>query len=205
MLKEIFTALVSRYSADAVLTEKLWAEIEKAYSGKKRHYHNLHHLENMYNELLPLQDSITDWDTLLFSLFYHDIVYKATSKDNEEKSAGVAAQRLAEIKYPAEKINKCYSQIVATKLHELSPDTDTNLLTDADLAILGANWDTYSNYSNAVRKEYSIYPDFLYKPGRTKALQHFLQMGDIFKTTHFKGKYQKESYTNLKKELTLLI
>jgi predicted metal-dependent HD superfamily phosphohydrolase len=205
MLKDIFTQLVGRYSNNSALAQTLWLEIEKAYSGKKRYYHNLQHLQNMYNELLCCRDMIADWDTLLFSVFYHDIVYKATSKENEEKSAEAALLRLNEINYPKEKINKCSGQIIATKQHGLSPDSDTNLLTDADLAILGADWDAYLEYSQAVRKEYAIYPDFLYKPGRAKALQHFIDMDTIFKTTYFQDKYQLNAYTNLKKELTLLV
>jgi predicted metal-dependent HD superfamily phosphohydrolase len=39
---------------------------------------------------------------------------------------------------------------------------------DADLSILGKDLDTYLAYTKMIRKEYSIYPDFLYKPGRKK-------------------------------------
>lgn len=55
-----------------------------------------------------------------------------------------------------------------------------------------------------VRKEYSIYPDLLYKPGRKKVLQHFLQMERIFKTQVFYDKYETQSRRNLEKELNQL-
>jgi predicted metal-dependent HD superfamily phosphohydrolase len=47
MLKDIFTSLVKRHTIEPV-SETLWSEIEKAYSGKKRYYHNLIHLQNLY-------------------------------------------------------------------------------------------------------------------------------------------------------------
>lgn len=64
-----------------------WNEIEKNYSSKSRHYHNLEHLENMFNELNNIESKINDLDTLLFSVYYHDIIYKSTKKDNELQSA----------------------------------------------------------------------------------------------------------------------
>ncbi len=136
LLKDTFTALLQPYS-NGVVVEQYWLEIEKAYSGKKRHYHNLIHLEQLWQQLFALKSEISDWDTLLFSLFYHDMVYNVRRQDNEEKSAELAKQRLQALPYPPAGIDKCVAQIVATKSHTLSPDLDTNLFTDADLAILG--------------------------------------------------------------------
>lgn len=203
ILKDIFTNLVSKYSQKDI-SEKLWLDIEKHYSLSKRYYHTLQHLESLYTQLESCREQITDWDTVLFSLFYHDIIYKATSKDNEEKSALMAIKALQEINYPKEKIRLCGEQILATKYHTVSADNDTNLFTDADLSILGSNWNTYLEYSKQVRKEYAIYPDFMYNPGRIKVIQHFLGMESIFKTTHFKHEFEKQARENLMQELELL-
>ncbi len=200
LLKDTFTALIQPYSNGAVV-ELYWLEIEKAYSGKKRHYHNLMHLEQLWQQLFPLKSVITDWDTLLFSLFYHDMVYNVRRQDNEEKSAELAKQRLQALPFPPAGIDKCIAQILATKSHTLSPDLDTNLFTDADLAILGQDWPTYHRYTQQVRREYSIYPDLLYKPGRKKVLQHFLNMERIFKTAHFFDLYEKVARANLSREI----
>ncbi|WP_373553145.1 hypothetical protein [Haliscomenobacter sp.] len=201
LLKDTFTALIQTYTQDAAVIEPHWLEIEKAYSGKKRHYHNLTHLEQLWQQLLPLKAEITDWDTVLFSLFYHDIVYNVRRQDNEEKSAELAKQRLQALPYPPAGIEKCIVQILATKSHALSSDLDTNLFTDADLAILGQDWPTYHSYTLQVRQEYAIYPDLLYKPGRKKVLQHFLNMERIFKTAHFFSLYEQVARTNLSREI----
>lgn len=204
MIKTVFIDLVKNYESNDSKIEILWTEIEKNYSKKNRFYHNLSHLENLYSELLNVKNEIEDWDTILFTLFYHDIIYKATSKENEEKSAELAVKRLKEIGFDAEKTQKCFDQIIATKSHEISINNDTNIFTDADLSILGQDWNLYSKYYKNVRKEYSIYPDFLYNPGRKKVLEHFLAMPRIYKTDLFFNKYEINAKLNLEKELLVL-
>jgi len=203
MLHENFKNLFQKFNQDIPLQENLWIEIETYYSSEKRHYHNLSHLENLFEELLPIQEKLEDWDTIQFSIFYHDIIYKASRSDNEEKSALLAIERLKEIGYPNDQILKCNHQIVTTKSHEFS-DAETNYFTDADLSILGKSWEIYLEYFQHIRKEYKIYPDFIYNPGRKKALQHFLKMNRIFKTDYFFEKYEKQARENLKKELEIL-
>lgn len=200
-LKVIFFELIQKYTNDQRLIEPLWAEIEKNYSKKKRYYHNLTHLDNLYLQLSKVKSEINDWDTLLFSLFYHDAIYNASKRDNEEKSAELAKENLSLISYPIDKINTCCEQIMATKSHAVSDNNDTNFFTDADLSILGQSWEDYAMYYQQVRKEYAVYPDFLYNPGRKKVLQHFLKMDRIFKTDYFFEKFEKQARKNLSQEL----
>ncbi|MGQ2984154.1 HD domain-containing protein [Flavobacterium sp.] len=204
MLKETFTTLAGKYTADLALTAQLWHFIEGRYTGKGRHYHTLTHLENLLLELQSCESHVADMDSVLFALFYHDVIYKSTAKDNEEKSANTAVLALSGIGFPQEKIEKCSAIILATKSHALSPDNDTNLFTDTDLSILGSNWEEYSVYFKNVRKEYSIYPDFMYNPGRKKVLLHFLEMEHIFKTEFFRDKYEKKARENLRREIEIL-
>ena len=181
-LASLFTDLARRYTADEKLVRELWEEIRQAYSGPKRHYHTLTHLAAMVAELQPYQAGIAAWDELLLSLFYHDIVYKVPGSDNEEKSADLAAARLAQLGVPSLQITHCRFLILATKRHEASGDAETDLFTDADLAVLGQPWSVYKAYARQVRAEYGIYPDLLYKPGRRKVLRHFLAKPRIYKT-----------------------
>lgn len=204
MLKGVFTSLLNKYTSEKSLIETLWDDIEKHYTSQKRHYHNLQHLENLLVQLEACREHINDWDTLLFSLFYHDIIYKVTSKENEDKSALAAIKALNSIGYPKESTRLCAEQILATKSHELSTDNDTNLFTDADLSILGSKLEIYLEYSQQVRKEYAIYPDFMYNPGRKKALQHFLDMEYIFKTPLFREKFEEQAKLNIRNEISLL-
>lgn len=200
-LKSIWTELALNYTGDVELADGLWEEIEKAYSGKKRYYHNLAHLKYMADKAISYKDCLNDPQTIMFSIFYHDIVYNTIGQDNEQKSADIAEDRLASLGVPGDKISRCKNQIMATKDHHDSPDNDTNYLVDFDLAILGDNPENYKDYTKKIRSECSIYPNFLYKKGRKKVLQQFLNKDRIFKTDIFCENYEKQARENLKTEL----
>lgn len=201
MLTDIFLQLVKKYTNDHELANNLWLEIFTKYSEPKRHYHTIDHLKNMLRDLNEVKDKIEDWDTILFAVFYHDIIYKAYSSSNESDSAKLVMERLSDLGYPAPKIAKCANMILATKQHTLSDDNDTNYLLDADLAIFGQPTEEYQKYSEQIREEYTLYADFMYKSGRKKALQNFLQMEAIFKTDHFYKKYETQARMNISIEL----
>ncbi|UOU98329.1 hypothetical protein MUU74_17790 [Chryseobacterium daecheongense] len=167
-LKERFLQHCLKFSENRNLIENLWLKIEKKHSEKGRFYHNLDHLENMFLELEAVKDQILNYTAITFSVFYHDIIYDATSRSNEEKSAEFAVSRLEELNIDQAIIKEVFEQILATKTHQISNHHDTNYLLDADLSILGKDPETYRDYTKKIRKEYSFYPDLLYKPGRKK-------------------------------------
>ena len=204
MLKIIFTELVRKYTADNLLPKKLWNEIVINYCDAGRYYHNLDHLESIISELSDVRDHIPQWDTAMFSVFYHDIIYNALRSDNEAQSADKAQMRLQEIGFPKDQITQCVLQILATKGHEPGNDLTTQLFIDADLAIVGKDSKKYSEYSENIRNEFFVYTDNQYKDGRKKVLKHFLAMNRIFKTEHFYNKYERQARKNIEEELNLL-
>jgi predicted metal-dependent HD superfamily phosphohydrolase len=204
MIKETFTNLLVKYSVQNELIAKLWTEIETHYSARNRHYHTLVHLEKLLQQLTFVKNEIQDWDTILFSLFYHDVVYNALKSDNEEKSAALAVQRMKQLSIAISQIETCQQQILATKSHLFSNQNDTNYFTDADLSILGQPWKIYEIYTKQVRKEYAIFPSFVYNPGRKKVLIHFLNMENIYKTDFFYQKFELQAKKNLQSELDFL-
>ncbi|EJL74461.1 HD domain-containing protein [Chryseobacterium populi] len=203
-LYETFKKSCLPFTADQHLINDLWLEIEQKYSGKGRYYHNLEHIGNMFLEIEAVKKFISNFSNISFAIFYHDVIYDSSSKSNEEKSAEFAQTRLQKLPMDHESVNRVCKQIVATKTHQKSSDTDTNYLLDADLSILGKNLETYLDYTRKIRKEYSIYPDFLYKPGRKKVLQHFLELDNIFKTDYFKERYEVQAKLNIEYELRSL-
>jgi predicted metal-dependent HD superfamily phosphohydrolase len=204
VLQETFIELLKNYTNNNSLVNELWAEVEKSYNHKKRHYHSLIHLQNLLEQLTTVKDTILNWDCILFTLYYHDVIYNALKSDNEEQSALLAEKRMQQIGVSTDSIALCKNQILATKSHVKSADNDTNYFTDADLSVLGQSWDIYTNYYKSIRKEYSIYPDLLYNPGRKKVLNHFLAMERIFKTNYFYDKFEIQAKQNLQMELDLL-
>ncbi|MBQ0734919.1 hypothetical protein J9332_11390 [Aquimarina celericrescens] len=204
LLKDVFTSLLSKYTNDSKLIELLWKEIENKYNKKNRYYHNLKHLEYLYQRLINVKDQITDWDMVLFALFYHDYVYNVLKKDNEQQSAVKAEAILRALGIENDRVELCKEIILATKSHTISKNEDINFFTDADLSILGSDWENYKVYFKNVRKEYKYYPAFMYSKGRIKVLEHFLNMPKIFKTEHFYQKFEAQAKKNMKREIDFL-
>ncbi len=190
--------------ATSLTGKTLWSEIEQRYGERARHYHTLRHLENMLNDLLQVKDHINDWDSVMIALVYHDVVYNPLSGSNEEASSDLAIKHLSLAAYPEDKFQHVRSLILATKKHQRSGHEDINYFTDADLAILGKGEAEYNEYATNVRKEYSLVPDLIYRPGRKKVLQHFLTMESIYKTDFFRHAYEINARINIQRETATL-
>jgi predicted metal-dependent HD superfamily phosphohydrolase len=156
----------------------------------------------MIVELSKIQSEVNNLDCLLFAIYYHDIVYKSTKGDNEHQSALTFQSRIAKTSF--NKLSKCIAQIEATKQHKLSDDNDTNILLDLDLSVLGKSTQEYKKYCENIRKEYRIYPDFMYRKGRKKVLKSILELDFIYKTDYFKELYENQAKKNLTLELDQL-
>ena len=201
-LNKIYADLLLNIGFSANEIQQNWINLEKSYSKKSRHYHNLTHLKEMIECFETYRDRLQNPNEILFSIFYHDIVYSASKKDNELKSAEFALSILNE----NHTLNKqlVFDAICATQLHAHNTNEDINWLIDFDLKILAKDWDHYKIYFEQIRKEYRIYPDFLYKPGRANALKHFLENEFIFQTDEFRGLYEEKARRNIEKEISLL-
>jgi predicted metal-dependent HD superfamily phosphohydrolase len=204
-LKESWNSLAGRYAADEAQTARFFEEIRKKYTGRGRHYHNLYHitallrLSRQYSHLLADKE-VVDW-----AIFYHDIIYNVLRKDNEHRSALLAADRLAVLGVSRGKTDQVVLFIEATKTHQLPQGAlntaDLQLFLDFDMSILAAPWSDYEAYTRQVRKEYRVYPDKLYIPGRRQFLQHCLQPAPVFHTALFRDRYEAAARENMRREL----
>lgn len=202
--RSVWEAVCRRYTVDFTRIRELWQELESAYTAKDRHYHNLDHITYMLELANRYRPDAMANDFLLFAIFYHDSVYSVTRSDNEAQSAALAEERLRSLGIPEPDLEQVKEMILATKLHAPSTNNLTNLLIDLDLAILGADQERYDRYSQGVRKEYSLYPDILYRPGRRKVLQHFLAQPHIYKTAAFREAFEGKAKANMQWELETL-
>ena len=201
-LKEKFSELLANIGFGENEIEQNWLNLEKAYSKKSRHYHNLTHIKDMIECFEIYFDKLQFPNEVLFSIFFHDYIYVSSKKDNELKSAEYAVKILP-------KENNLNSQLVfdmicATQLHQHNEIEDINWLIDFDLKILARDWNEYQTYFEQIRKEYRIYPDFLYKPGRAKALKHFLENEFIFQTKTFRDLFEEKARANIEEEIRIL-
>ncbi|HUP10909.1 MAG TPA: hypothetical protein VM187_01810 [Niastella sp.] len=207
-LRSIWQQLTARYCNNSELTAQFYQEIKSKYTSSRRHYHNLHHIAALLRFCEQYAAELKDREVVAFAVFYHDIIYNVLRKDNESRSAQVAVKRLQALQVPAGKIEQVKLYIEATQTHAVTAAvthiSDLKLFLDFDMSILGAEWEAYELYTRQVRKEYRIYPDKLYNPGRKQFLQHCLQAESIFQTPVFKERYEVIAKENVGKELELI-
>ena len=197
--------LIAKYTTDQGLIDLTWEEIIRNYSNKSRYYHNLSHIDSLLKQANQFKDIIQDFDALLFAIWYHDIIYKATSKENELKSAQLMVDRLKHTQFELSRIEKCKQMILSTKTHLVpNNEIDIQYLLDFDLSILGESEETYQDYCQAIRREFKIYPTFMYNQGRRKALQKFLARERIYYTEVYFNQYETRARQNIEKEIRTL-
>ncbi len=183
---------------------EIYQLIQEKYGEKHRKYHNLSHIYSML--LLAEQEhkQFVAPDLLALAIWFHDIIYNAKRKDNEQKSADFARKLLVDY-YPTEKLDLLEKMIVSTKKHvPLADFSDIHWLLDFDLAVLAADRPIYEQYTLAIRQEYKIFPNLIYKPGRRKVLTHFLNMDAIYYTDSFRSNYETLARENLNWEISRL-
>lgn len=198
-----FESLLKKHTSNSLLISDLWNRLHSKYAEKHRTYHNLTHLKELFSYFDMYHDSLKYPDSICFSIFYHDVIYSVIKKDNEERSADFAIDALSDFISDKDLLTKIHQQIIATKTHN-SEDIDTQFLLDFDLAILGQSFEKYSEYSQLIRKEYKLIPDFMYKKGRAKVLKHFIEKPFIYKTPEFIEQFEQQAKSNLQQELKQL-
>ena len=182
-----------------------WQNVRRAYTG--RAYHNLDHLNEMLRHLEQHRAAaegalFADEPLFNMALVYHDLVYKPTRSDNEARSAAAAAELLTAGQLPPVQIARVEGLIVATKAHvPEAGDRDAALLIDLDLAVLARSPADYDKYAAAVRKEFWMIPGFVFRKGRTQALNQFLDREHIYHTPFGRAGYEAQARDNLWREL----
>ena len=199
-LQHRWTKLLSTFDIDQNQVNSLFNEIASKYTESHRQYHNLDHIELM----LDLSTVYSFSEELQLAIWFHDVIYNPLRSNNESKSANYAYLKLSELGFPNNTIQEIKRLIELTKTHNTSPnDTLGKQLLDLDLAILGSDPETYSNYVQCIRKEYHMYPDLVYKPGRVKVLKSFLNRDALFQTKELKH-LELQAIENIKNELLTL-
>ncbi len=176
----LWKSLTNSYKVNEKISEEVFAKILQNYQEFHRYYHNLEHISELLCWSQKFENKLNNSETVQFSIWFHDIIYKSHRKDNEVRSADFAKLQLKKMQIPKKIIKMVCEYILATKSHQAPNDIDLQYFLDFDLAILGASPLKYEKYQKAVRKEYSFVPDFLYRKARKKVLQNFLGRSQIF-------------------------
>ncbi len=179
-----------------------WNNIVKEYQNKSRHYHNLSHIYSMLQ--IIDNNNIDKTHDIILAIFYHDIVYDSTQKDNELQSALSFERDFADI-LTDQQIKYIKDLIISTQKHiPIVNNKENSLLLDIDLAILGTDKTTYNCYTEAIRKEYHWVPLELYVSGRKKVLEQFLLREKIYYTSYFHSLWEAKARENIENEINTL-
>lgn len=174
-----------------------YARLRTAYSEKHRAYHTAEHI----GACLSLFDEWTHHAArpaaVACALWFHDAVYNPSSSNNEEMSAGWAAEFLAHHGADEERIERVRQLILATRHAAEPPAGDAQLVVDIDLAILGSEREAYSRFEAQVRQEYHWVPAFIFKHKRREILRSFLDRPRIYATAAAYERFEVAARRNL--------
>ncbi|WP_254565016.1 hypothetical protein [Oscillatoria sp. HE19RPO] len=204
-LKLTWDALLEQFSADRKLGKKVLFNLVSTYSHPQRYYHNLGHIQLMMSTLDRMKSLATDFPAIYLATWFHDVIYDPTASDNEEKSAEYAGEVLPKLNIPASTIAATQTLILRTKHHEATADDlDTQILLDADWAILGEEPSEYQFYSQAIRREFVIFSEADYRQGRTQFLEGILQRDRLYFTPLMFAEKEAIARRNLEQEIKTL-
>jgi predicted metal-dependent HD superfamily phosphohydrolase len=184
---------------------ELFAAARAAYDSAGRFYHTWDHVLDCTGKL---HDFACESPRAAFlALLFHDAVYVAGRKDNEAKSAALAAQLLrAHARLEAHEIGAVERMILATRDHRLGAaqrQSDTAVVLDIDMSILGERWERYRRYADEVRKEYVPVAASArrFALGRMRFLSSLLAGGPIFHTPQGAARWERPARENVVREL----
>jgi len=212
MLEERFERLWQRFGITDPETRQAGLALLAAYDGPGRHYHNVTHLDSVLQQLdwakkslqetgelsmMTPEESNKMFDVIELALWYHDAVYDAKAKDNEAKSRDWFLSDAHEFGLGAALQQDIAALIDLTAHHKDAKTLPERILTDCDLAILGAAKPAFDAYDDGIAKEYAHVPAPAYATGRAAVLKGFLDQPQIFKTEAFRKAYEAQARQNL--------
>lgn len=182
----------------------LFEMLQDAYRKEGRYYHTEAHVDACLKHLDRFSAELQYPDEVELSLWFHDAVYDPFRQDNELKSAQWAKAFLQSQNADADKTERVYQLIMATCHGALSDadlqaasHPDQSWMLDIDLAILGAPFDGYRAYEQAIRNEYREVPLAIYCQKRAGLLKGFLQESSLYQTEVFRTEREQQSRDNL--------
>lgn len=172
------------------------------YSQPHRRYHTAVHVEHVLRTLEELSPLPGDMLSLQLAAWFHDAVYAPGRDDNEERSAFLARDTLELVGGSPALGTEVARLISLTATHDPAPDDRSGaVFCDADLSILGSSQGSYAGYAAAIREEFSLAPDVVFRPGRAKILRQFLQRPQLFHTPTGRERWEASARVNLQREI----
>lgn len=178
--------------------------LSSRYAEPHRHYHTARHIVECLDEFDPARHLATQPVALELAIWFHDAIYDTHASDNEEQSALLAEQCLADALTNSDLRVAVRDLVLVTKTHHASNHPDAPLLVDIDLSILGQPETRFWEYEQQIRREYAWVPDAVFAAKRVEILDRFLARDRIYATDWFFQVCERQARSNLKASLQRL-
>ncbi len=204
----------SRCVADSHPARVLFDSLMGRHREAHRRYHGVRHVTWVVRHVdeLAATEPVDDIGAVVIAAFFHDAVYDPLASDNEAASARLAERELIGLGWDDARRQRVVAMVKATATHavptgigiESGTDTDTAVLLDADLAVLGSDPASYQAYVDGVRSEYAHVSTDDWRIGRTQVLQAFLDRPSLFATPTGRARWEARAQANLAAEVASL-
>ena len=152
-----------------------WREfrlVRADYQKPGRYYHTWQHI---YETVLFTRKHYGFQPLVIFALFYHDVVYDASSKTNEYESAiqwEMYAKIRGLVRHNSLKVKTVSDLIKMTIKHRPEPNRPLifSMMSDADMSIFLCPDEHYLEYARNIWREYSSFGRDAYLKGRLNFL-----------------------------------
>ncbi|HZP86809.1 MAG TPA: hypothetical protein VFB54_08300 [Burkholderiales bacterium] len=176
-------------------------ELIALYSQPERRFHNLGHIADCLRTLDEVRALVAMPDALELALWFHDAIYVAGARDNEDRS--VELFRSLAPAADAHLADHITALILATKHTARAETGDCGYMVDIDLAGFGVSWDEFMRKGAELRDEYATQSDDEYYRGQVSFLTQLKARPAFYCTSHFRTRYEAKAQENLQRLIEL--
>lgn len=195
---------------------RAFEKLYDSYAEPGRYYHSRKHLDSIFwfrdwaetamaatheTALMSPTEQTRFWGEVELALFYHDVVYDARAKDNEQQSIDWFLKDAHDFGIAPEVRDNVAHLIGLTAHHKKAVTLQERVMADCDLSIFAAPREKFDEYDRDIRRESAHVPAAAYRPARRAVLQSFLAQERIFKTKAFNTYYEQRARDNLSSAL----
>jgi predicted metal-dependent HD superfamily phosphohydrolase len=137
-----------------------------------RYYHTQNHLLDLIEQINEKRNQLPqkDYEKLIITALFHDIVYDPTRSDNEEKSAQFLMESVSDKENSD--ILEIKQMILDTKSH--NPETElSKMFCEMDMSIVEGDFEKLLDWEKGISQEFKVFGP-LYKEGRLKFLESLI-------------------------------
>ena len=181
---------------------------------KRRFYHGVSHILQMWNIHLQLAetypDIAPDGIMVAYAILYHDAIYDAQAKDNEYQSAELwkAHATKSKLYLPShelnlEEVDLVYRAIMATADHfaPREPNAFIEWIVGLDLASLACPREEFTANTQMIRMEYGHISDEVWLAGRGGFLKNVNSTPEIYRHFLLRDQFEENARANIKDAL----